>query len=428
MSSTEKHHAALEIKGKDTKKVANIQTSSLPFYIIQGNLQNIITEVSEVYQCSSDYAVSSMYAAVSTMIGKRLWCHADPYKNYGTLWQVIVGYSGKGKTEPLKWFFEPVEQMEEESFQTYCKERDRWNRTPDANRGEQPVFRHCLLGNASDESVLRELYYNGHLTWKVDEMVTMLQGWGRYSKSSDGIVSHLLSIFNYDDVCVTRISSEPLRLTEPNMCIVGGIQPGMFKRYFKGAWIDNGLFQRFLFVWPPRRPTPPMNGQRMSEETRSTWQRWCDHLLRLPAMELPEDDEAKAMRIAAADQWNTEADAVEEDEPNFAALIRKLHVHLCRWAIVAAVLAGKKAVDKWVMGYALDCMQYFRVTGEKAFRFIAGTEQRKEKPLTLAELLQQINDLHPIENISKFSESLRVSRQLVSRILNQGHKNDIEPE
>ena len=145
-------------------------------------------------------------------------------------------------------------------------------------------------------------------------------------------------------------------------------------------------------------------------------------------MELPEDDEAKAMRIAAADQCNTEADAVEEDEPNFAALIRKLHVHLCRWAIVAAVLAGKKAVDKWVMGYALDCMQYFRVTGEKAFRFIAGTEQRKEKPLTLAELLQQINDLHPIENISKFSESLRVSRQLVSRILNQGHKNDIEPE
>lgn len=198
----------------------------LPIWGLPTDLQRVATDVANGYQCSRDFVVASMFAAAATMLGKRVSSTFGNHTNFPSLWIAIVGNTASGKTAPLSFFFKPIELMEREAFEAYRRDLMEWEKEDTAERGAKPEYRHHLINNPTDESVLHELSVNGSVCWKVDELRTMFDSFGKYSKSGgSGIVGNLLSIFNNVDVNITRATSEPKYLTEPNLNIIGGTPP-----------------------------------------------------------------------------------------------------------------------------------------------------------------------------------------------------------
>lgn len=390
----------------------------LPIWGLPTDLQRVVEDVANGYQCSRDFVVGSVFAAAATMLGKRVSGRFVNYKNYPTLWIAIVGDTGSGKTAPLSFIFNPIKMLEREAFERYRHELQQWEKTDVGDRGAKPEYRHNLINNPTDESVLHELSVNESVCWFADELRTMFDGFGKYAKNGGGtIIGNLLSIFNYEDVQITRVTSEPKYLVKPNLNIIGGTQPSILKRVMgNSGFVDDGLFQRFLFVYPDRTDIPPFAEFYIGDDVREIWN---DTIARLSTVngEMSETDQARQLHIDAINRWRAICNSQYRNIAPMSSLYEKLGYHLCRWSIVAAVLSGEPCITAEVMQYSIECMDYFRLCGEKAFCLVANKSKPKE--LTNADVLKLLKERYPKLNQSKLADAIGVKQPYVNRVFNQ---------
>lgn len=392
----------------------------LPMWGLPTELQNVVEEVTNGFQCSRDYAVASMMVASSTMMGKSVSSKFNNHLNFPSLWIAIVGRTASGKTAPLSFFFKPIELMEREAIKSYRRELQQWEKQDIKERGDKPKYRHRLINNPSDESVLLELSSNKSICWKTDELRTMFDSWGKYSKNGGGtIIGNLLSIFNNGDVNITRVTSEPIYIPEPNLNIIGGIQPPVLKRVMGNrGFADDGLFQRFLFVFPEGKDIPPFADVAISDNVRGVWSSTIDRLAHIDCLTLSETTSAKQMHVEAINRWRGECNEHYRDIEAMTSLLQKLEIHLCRWSIVTAVLSGQQAITDDIMHYSIECMEYFKRCGEKAFCLIANDDDQSKEP-TKADGIKLLKKLNPDLSQPKIAEVMGCSQPYVNKILNQ---------
>lgn len=407
--------------GFNFSKTDNPQTPpddvrELPIWGLPTDLRRVIEDVAQGYQCNRDFVVASMYVAAATMLGKRVSCQFVNHTNFPGLWVAIIGNTASGKTAPLSFFFKPIELMEREAFEAYRKELRQWEKQDAAMREAKPEYRHNLINNPTDESVLHELSVNGSVCWKVDELRTMFDSFGKYSKSGgSGIVGNLLSIFNNVDVNITRATSEPKYLAEPNLNIIGGTQPSILKRVMTDkGFVEDGLFQRFLFVFPDTSDIPQFANVRIGNDVRSIWHDTIKRLTMVKGV-IQETDDAERLHIAAINRWHDLCNYQYKEVEAMISLLRKLEIHLCRWSIVAAVLSGSRTITADVMRYSVECMDYFRLCGEKAFCLIANDDRAKEP--TKGDVFKLLQKWYGNFNQSQMAEALGISQQAISKLL-----------
>ena len=407
----------LDLSWVDHPGTPHDDVRELPIWGLPTDLQRVVVDVTDGYQSNRDFVVASMFAATSTMLGKRVWSVFGNHTNYATLWIAIVGDTASGKTEPLSFIFNPIMVLEREAYKRYQNELQQWEMTDAVDRGAKPEYRHNLINNPSDESVLHELSVNESVCWFADELRTMFDGFGKYAKNGGGtIIGNLLSIFNNKDVQITRVTTEPKYLTEPNLNIIGGTQPSILKRMMgNSGFVDDGLFQRFLFVYPDTTDIPQFADVCISDDVREIWN---DTIARLSTVngEVSETDQARQLHIDAINRWRDVCNSQYRNIAAMKSLLRKLEIHLCRWSIVAAVLSGEPCITTEVMRYSIECMDYFRLCGEKAFCLVANVSKPKE--LTNAEVMRLFNSRYPIINQSKFAEAIGKTQALVSKTIN----------
>lgn len=395
------------------------EVTELPTWGLPEPLRNVVDEVTKGYQCSRDYAVASMMVATSTMLGKRVSCGFGSYSNFPSLWIAIVGRTASGKTAPLSFFFKPIELMEREAFANYRMELQEWEQTDPKVRGEKPEFRHLLINNPSDESVLRELAVNENICWKTDELRTMFDSWGKYSKNGGGtIIGNLLSIFNNVDVNITRVTSEPIYIPEPNLNIIGGIQPPVLKRVMGNrGFADDGLFQRFLFVFPEATDIPQFADNVISDQARQQWNMTIERLAHIGNLQLHETDTAKQMHVDYINQLRGECNEHYREIEAMTSLLQKLEIHLCRWSIAVAILSGQQEITAEVMQYSIECIEYFKRCGEKAYCLIANEESQPQE-LTRGDIFMLLQKWYgkdePI-NQSALARALHVTQQAINK-------------
>lgn len=390
--------------------------SQLPIWLLPPNLQRVINEVTKSYQCNRDFAVASMFGAAATALGKRVHSHFGRYHNFANLWVAIVGRSSSGKTAPLSFFFKPIEAREKETFKLYQDAARSWENANPRERGDRPVWHHHLLNNASDEKVLIELAANESMCWKTDELRTMLNGFNQYKKKEGAIVSNILSIFGNQPFSDTKVSREPIRIDEPKLDIIGGIQPNVLKRIINGnAFDEDGFMQRILYVFPDDTDRPLFDGYRFGEDIPLIW---GDTIARMfeAASELIETQDAYKLHLAAYNRYRAECNTIYKDFDALAALVDKLGYYLCRWSITAAVLAGKAIIDADVMRYTIECMEYFKRCGEKVFCLIANPTPKPQEP-TRGDVFKLLKKWYGDKlNQSKLGEALGVSQQAISKL------------
>lgn len=402
----------------DNPKTPPEDVSELPTWLFPPELRNVADEVANGYQCSRDFVVAGMMSAASTVLGNHATSRFVNYDNMATLWIALVGDCASNKTNPLTLIFEPVEAMENEAYTKHERDLQQWN--DNGNKGAKPQYRHRLINNASDESVLNELSVNdGNICWKTDELRTMFESFGKYSKSSGTIVGNLLSIFNNVPINITRVTSEPRYIKKPNLNIIGGIQPEVLKRIMRNnGFVDDGLFQRFLFVFPEQTDTPPFADIVISNESRIVWSNAIKRLATIGDITLQETAEARLLHIDAINRWRMECNTTYRGLEPMRVLVRKLEAHLCRWSIVAAILSGNRQITSEVIEFSVESIDYFKKCGEKAYCEVShdADKARATSPTkpTKGEVFKALVAYYPDIVKARLADVCGISKQLLN--------------
>ena len=172
----------------------------------------------------------------------------------------------------------------------------------------------------------------------------------------------------------------------------------------------NGLLQRFLYSYPDITDIPHLPEEIISlDEAKASWQKHIDMLLR-------SDGELYSSPLVddmLRDKHNEWIDKCNTDKykgfDSMVALIRKMTIHCCRWAIITALLNGSHEITEDVMQYSIRCMDYFIRCGEKVFCLI-----HNDKRLTNKEVIRMLGERYPKLNRSKLAEALGISQSMVS--------------
>ena len=116
------------------------------------------------------------------------------------------------------------------------------------------------------------------------------------------------------------------------------------------------------------------------------------------------------MHVDAINRWRGECNEHYRDIEAMTSLLQKLEIHLCRWSIAVAILSGQQEITAEVMQYSIECMEYFKRCGEKAFCLICNNEERPKEP-TIAELVKMLAKRYPNMVKAKVAEGLGITRQ-----------------
>lgn len=404
-----------------SERAADLAASSslLPIWGLREPVRELIEDVTQGYQTQRDFALMSLFSAVGCRCASTYSRFAS-YVNHPTFYIVLVGNSSSGKTEQLGFFFQPIEDEEDRSFDLYKMEKQVFESTPKKERGTPPIFHHQLINDASDESVLKELARNKSICWHCDELRTMFESWGRYTSNGSGgvIVGHLLSIHNHKSITITRASEDAQRIPKPLLNIIGGIQPKTLVRTIGGkGYTEDGLFQRFLFVYPQTKPTPFVVENPVTDELR---QRWGDMLSSIKQsseeeLEIRETDGAREWHKLILQQWEKRCrEEFAQDEVS-ESLLRKFAIHLCSLSIAVALINESHYITPDHIRYAAHlCEALFRYS-VKVLNLIEPPSRDEQHQPTRREVAEAIKRFNPEASATEIGKVLGVSRQAISK-------------
>ena len=408
--------------GGGTKAPAE-DLKEFPTWGLPEDLQRVIKEVADGYQCDPSIVTAAIFSAAGTALGKSVVGYSDNYRNHPALWFVIVGKASSGKSAPVEWVYKPLMEHEIAESKRYKADHAKWESLPRENRGDTPRLHSKIAGNITDEKLLYKLAdNNGALCWKHDEFATLLGGMGKYSNGGAGmIVGNLLSIFSGADFSKESVSGEPMMIEAPALNIITTTQPTVLKRLM-APYLQNGFFERFLYIHIAGK-VPDYKPVRITDEASITWVDYIDCLLRNNISEIRENKSAYDIHVNAMNRWRDEErlmmDCNSGDlyEDVCCSILEKANYHLCRLSIIVAILNGCNIITAPVMQYAVDCVDYL-INGQKVALLKVLQGDKRGEP-TLADTIRQLYRIKPDLNQSALAESLGTSPQYVNKVVKQ---------
>ena len=365
-----------------------INQQCLPFECLQVEIQDIIKNFVDVYQCDADIVITTIYAIVSIAINKSIKLFDGKYTNYPSMWICHVAPSGSNKSAPVKMLYKPINELNEEAVMAYYEELRNTDRDDGTNK-PKPICKKLSLTDTTPEAIYKALSFMPQMIYR-DEIKGMIDDFDRYNRS--GIISNMLSIWDSTSFCIDRKTEDPTFIREPFLDILGGIQPGLLKSTFGNPQLMvSGFNQRILFVYPVE-PT-----------------------------ELTLSPEAKDFYCT---YYNMLQDKKSSDDDYMQYVYSKLQIIVLRWTIVTHLL-WEKTFDYYQkdiisgdeMIHSVQCMLYFESAAEKVYQEICGGMYQgytKEQSLKII-----YNTYGGEVNLQKLADALGCSRQYVSKAVNK---------
>ena len=363
-----------------------INKQCLPFECLQVEIQGIIKNFAEVYQCDTDIIVSTIYAIVSIAVNKSIKLFDGKYTNYPSMWICHVAPSGSNKSAPVKMLFMPINELNEEAVVAYYEEL-RHTDKDDSNK-PKPICKKLSLTDTTPEAIYKALSFMPQMVYR-DEIKGMIDDFDRYNRS--GIISNMLSIWDSTSFCIDRKTEDPTFIREPFLDILGGIQPGLFS--------DNLL----------------------SEAIMPYWTNFVRDLMKLEPTTLSLSPEAKDFYCT---YYNMLQDKKSSSDDYMQYVYSKFQIIILRWSIVTHLLwektfeyYRKDTISGDEMLQAIQCMNYFESAAEKVYHEISGGMYQG---FTKEQSLQILYNTYKGEvNLQKLADALGCSRQYVSKAVNK---------
>ena len=399
----------------------------IPIWALRLEVQGIINRYAEVFECSRDFITAAVYAIVSTICGKHIELFDGKYNNNPNHWICVVAPSGSNKSAPIKALLEPIFKEEKLRIKKFKEEYREYKK----NGGEEPVRDRLIVSDVTPEGLYQVLADKdntkaGLLLYR-DEIKGFLDDMNRYNSS--GEISNYLSIYDGTPFPVDRKTQEPQWISNPFLCILGGIQPRAIANAFKPSWADEGFVQRWLYVYPQVLPEKEYKDNVLDEMYKTAWYEMTDKLNAIGDMKLLLSTEAKVLLT----EFNKETAKKEKDaDPWVASILSKIRIQIEKWCAITHILScGESAgagqyfalptsmiISEEEMRYSIECMRYFEYCGYRMLKQMKGySSNEMTKAQLIAELVKRTE--RQKLNIQKLADAIGVSRQYVSKIVNQ---------
>jgi hypothetical protein len=416
---------ALPIPPLALSSVEAFPISHLPAFI-----RDWITIHAETYGTPLDFWAASVIMATATAIGKTHFL-TGRYTNNPLLWFVLVAPSGVGKTEPQRKAFAPFHERDKQLIDQYNRDMEEFSRNQSLPRDERdtsmrkPVRTWTVLSDTTPEEVMQSLNGSDRLFIHREELMGWFYDFGRYSKS--GEQQSYLSIFSQSEVTVTRKSQPPLKILHPFLNVMGSIQTGLISEMAKDGRDISGMMQRFAFVFPDNCDRPYYNERMVPQNITDAYSVYINSLLSLKTHEgkgspVNLSPESEMIFSAWADKNTDIINALPVTSYERGAFAKleiiclrlALTIHFMKWAASAV---EESAVTPDTLQSAIDITEYFRQTARKVGGMLKGNQQ---PDVTLKNIIQFLASSGKKQH--EIAAYLSVSRQYVSKILNQNQK------
>lgn len=386
---------------------------------LRTEIQEYINNISEMYQVPRDMVTLAVYVATAVSAGSRITTNDGIYTNKLSLWSIIVGISGAGKTEFTNKVFQPILKRNAKLVKEYEDALSDWN-----GKGKEPEAKDFRLHSITLEALVEKINLNpdGLLLYR-GELSGWVGGFGKYSKDDAEYASWIEVWDGKTFPCHTKTGNKKvINAKDPVLSVIGGVQPHIMKKFAKADILGSGFLGRLLMVYPPLCYPEAAPTSEFNSELLDWWEAFLDVNYKTTAQLFFND---AAMAIYNDFCYNYVREKVLEIgegtiDPYYVCMLEfygKIKVYAEKWAGIAMLLSGKSGwIDSEIMTATIEDMKVFEQYAMKVYGFIFG------KPLleisTKGEIIRKLDSICGIKNRSALAEGLEMDPSLLSKYIN----------
>lgn len=396
-----------------------IQGIEFPVDHLGEDIQKYINNISEVYQVHKDMVTLAVYVATGFSCGKRVTTYDGIYTNRLTLWAIVLGISGAGKSEYLNKVLEPILRRNEPYVEEYEKAMDKWN-----GDGKEPVAMDFRIHSITLEALIEKINLcpDGLLLYR-PELSGWVGGFGKYNRDESEYASWI-EIWDGKTFPIHLKTGRKklINAKDPVLSVIGGVQPHIMKKFAKADFLGSGFLGRLLMVWPPLCYPSTAPDHLLDSNLMEYWETFIDNnfcrsekvVFTSEAMLTYQDFCYNYVREKVLEIGENSTDPYHVCMLEFYG---KIKVYAEKWAGISMILAGKSGwIDDEIMSKTIEAMKVFEFYAKKVYSFIFGS------PLSAAsskgEIIRRLQAEFGIENQALLASSLGIGRSIISQYLN----------
>ncbi len=266
------------------------------------------------------------------------------------IWLAVIADSGSMKTPAISQILVPFKDFQEIRHHEFLNSLEEFE-TVKEGPATKPKARQVLLGDVTIQKLVEVLGDNPRgVLCAVDELAGWFSNHTRYSNGGTDLPLWLPA-HSGDSILVDRKQGKTIFVRRAVVSLVGGIQPGILKRYLTKDITDSGASARFLFIMPPKK-LKVWNDAGVPKAIRASWASLINGLLSLEMV--PSFDGLVVPAVIPLDQdalaewkvfYQDHSKRQHEAEGAWASVLAKLEAQAARFALVLGV-ADRMAKDQ----------------------------------------------------------------------------------
>lgn len=388
---------------------------------LRPELKAIIVGFMDACPAPLDYYMTSLFAAVSVMLGNKVVLNDGKFHNTSSLWIINVGSSGTGKSHPMSLMLDPISEIDQNDYNTYRRELAEFRKDKDAE-GQAPIRRQLMVSDVTPEGLYQVIHDNPHgIILYRDEIMGWFDDMGRYNKS--GEETNYISIWDGKYFDVTR-KSYSFRVENPFLTIIGSIQPNRLKNMITQVRLDNGFAQRILFANPTRKINR-YTDMKLEAIYTGYYKTIMNKLHTVSETELKLDTKAKDLYKEYYDSLCNKMEKLDDDV--ICSMYGKFHIYALRLSIIAHYILSSTSgseyelpksnfISEIEMEYSLMCCDYFEQQFLKVLDLVRDSSCISKK-LNKGEAIRAFFEAYPNASQKLVADSIGTSKQYISDVL-----------
>ena len=251
-----------------------------PIDVFPNEIQTIVKELDRVYGFTYELTSPAMLFALSVAIGNTYYVEAkEGWADSASLYIVLIGNAGSGKTHAIKWFVNPLQKYDAKFKKQYDDELLKFKREEGL---ERPNPKQILVQDITLEGLIGVHQNNPRgIGVYVDELGTWIEKFNAY-RSGGGDKQNWISIWSNTQVSVNRkTNNEYVRIETPFVSVIGGVQRETFNTYLGNLKGHDGFTDR-LFMVNAIVPYKAFDDSKLDDDYKNKWGAIIDTIYNYP--------------------------------------------------------------------------------------------------------------------------------------------------
>ncbi|MCX7546736.1 DUF3987 domain-containing protein [Xanthomarina sp. F1114] len=390
---------------------------NFPTGIFPEAIQELIKDAYKTIGYNPDFLSTGILSICATAIGNTTNLFNGSYSSQPILWLAIIGRQGIGKTHPLNFSKQPIEQKDKQNYKIFQELINTYE--DQEKKGSKPKYVNSILTDFTPEKLAEALQNNekGILIFK-DELIGWINSFDQYKKGGDQ--QKYLEFFNGGTLTVDRVSKDPIRVEKTNVNILGGLQPKKLKELAGNGRNDDGFLSRMLFVYPTNLKPDLFTGESIHQSHVDNYNSFINNLYNAPALTLKTTDS----QIKIYKDWQHKKIKECFNDDLETSIQAKLQTYVWRLVLViemmqqATINNFTETISDTSIIKAIKLIEYFRNNALSVNDRILSTNPLEDLPTNKIDLFNKLPLEFKRSDVLHLFEDYEIKGGAIGRFLN----------